>query len=358
MKTIKRIASLVFVLLLMLSLCAGVFAEDPASGGSTTTTSSGYVVRLYPGNSDVGTLASGDAVMTQQVASGADVTFTLNQVKIEDDRFYAKGFREAGHDNNPVFTFGTSVTITRDTDFVIAYGMKSTAVKYTVYYKHATTGADLIAPQTYYGNAGDKPVVAFQYIENFMPQAYNLTKTLSDDETQNILTFRYEPIPEVPVQQNQVVPANNNANANANAGANANANANAGANANANANAGDNANANANAGTNANTNANAGTNAGTGENANAGTNAGTGENAGGAGTEPTTPTQPEEIIDLDVPQAGPGQQQQGQSDNGPFGGPSKAIYLASGLVILGLLGIPLVFFLRRRKEKKEEAQEK
>ena len=172
MKKFRKIAALAFALVLMFSLCATAFAE-PAN-------SSDYTVRFYGGNDGVGTLLVGSGnVYSQTVASGTGVTITADQVKVNDERYYAKGFREAGHDNNPVYAFGTSVAVTRDIDFVIAYGMRSSAVTYTVYYKHATTGADLLAPQTFWGNEGDKPVVAFQYIENFMPQAYNLTKTLS-----------------------------------------------------------------------------------------------------------------------------------------------------------------------------------
>ena len=349
MKKFRKIAALAFALVLMFSLCSAVFAAEPDEDATGTL----YTVRLYGGNDEVGTLTVGsDGVYTQQLPPGK-VTFTADKVKVNDDRFYAKGFREAGHDNNPIFTFGAAAPVERDIDYVIAYGMKSTAVKYTVRYRHATTGVDLIGAQTFYGNVGDKPVVAFLYLENYMPQAYNLTKTLSATESENEFIFLYEPIPQV--QNNgaaQVVPAaNQNANANANAGANANANANNNANANANNNAG--ANANANAGTNegANANANANANAGTNEGANANANAGA--NTGEA--EGTAPTVPEEIIDLDVPLAGPGQQQ-GEPGSGPFSGPSKAVYAAVGLVILALAGIPLFFFLKRRKTEKKEKQ--
>ena len=38
---------------------------------------------------------------------------------------------------------------------------------------------------------GDRPVVAFLYIDGYEPQAYNLTKTLSKNEADNIFTFVY-----------------------------------------------------------------------------------------------------------------------------------------------------------------------
>ena len=343
MKKIRKYLALLFALVLILSLCASAFAD-----GTT------YTVRIYGGDSEVGELKA-DAVPMQTVADGDSVTFTEDMVEVKDPRYYPKGFREAGHDNNPLITFGAKVKITRDTDFVIAYGMKSTAVKYTVRYRHATTGVDLIGAQTFYGNVGDKPVVAFLYLENYMPQAYNLTKTLSATESENEFIFLYEPIPQV--QNNgaaQVVPgANNNANAGANAGANANNNAGANANNNAGANANANAGTNEGANANANANANAGTNEGV--NANEGANANANEGANTGEAEGTAPTVPEEIIDLDVPLAGPGQQQ-GEPGSGPFSGPSKAVYAAVGLVILALAGIPLFFFLKRRKTEKKEKQ--
>lgn len=40
---------------------------------------------------------------------------------------------------------------------------------------------------------GSKPVVAYRYIENYVPQALSLTKTLSDNEAENVFTFKYAP---------------------------------------------------------------------------------------------------------------------------------------------------------------------
>lgn len=39
-------------------------------------------------------------------------------------------------------------------------------------------------------------MVAYHYIEGYQPQAYNLTKTLSKNEAENVFTFVYEPVPE------------------------------------------------------------------------------------------------------------------------------------------------------------------
>ncbi len=65
-------------------------------------------------------------------------------------------------------------------------------VAYTVHYQDAS-GKSLAESQTFYGNVGDKPVVAYRYIENYIPDALALTKTLSDNESENVFTFTYAP---------------------------------------------------------------------------------------------------------------------------------------------------------------------
>ena len=79
-----------------------------------------------------------------------------------------------------------------DADYVVAYGIKGNQVAYTVQYQDED-GNTLAESQTFYGNVGDKPVVAYRYIENFVPQALALTKTLSENEADNVFTFTYAP---------------------------------------------------------------------------------------------------------------------------------------------------------------------
>lgn len=65
-------------------------------------------------------------------------------------------------------------------------------VAYTVNYQDAS-GKALAESQTFYGNVGDKPIVAYQYIENYIPDALALTKTLSNNVSENVFTFTYKP---------------------------------------------------------------------------------------------------------------------------------------------------------------------
>jgi hypothetical protein len=61
---------------------------------------------------------------------------------------------------------------------------------YTVRYVDQA-GNDLIAADTFYGKIGDKPMVAFRYVEGYLPASYYITGTLK--ESNNVFTFAYNP---------------------------------------------------------------------------------------------------------------------------------------------------------------------
>ncbi len=127
-------------------------------------------------------LAYGD-IVSVNVQSCVDVT--------ESSRYYVKGLRESGRDNN---TAGyAAFCVESDQDYVVAYGIKGDMVAYTVQYQDENGNA-LLESSSYYGTVGDQPVIAFLYIENYQPQAYNLTKTLSSNEADNVFTFVYTQI--------------------------------------------------------------------------------------------------------------------------------------------------------------------
>ena len=198
------------------------------------------------------------------------------------DGYYVKGIKESGKD-----TFMTGYRVTQDQDFIVVYGVKGREVRYVIRYLEYGTNTVLAEEQTFYADPGDKPVSSYIYIEGYQPYL-RTTKTLVEDESQNVLFAYYTAIPAPAAAAAGGGGGGGGAAAggNANAGANANAgNGNAGANANANA---DNANANAN--TDNNANAAAGT-----------------DNNTAAPTQPTTPPQAyaqlEDIQDLDVPLA-------------------------------------------------------
>jgi hypothetical protein len=108
----------------------------------------------------------------------------------EDNIHYIKGFKETGRDNSSYAVSRTLGKVTADMDFVITYGVPGDMVKYTVLYIDEA-GNTLHEPDEYYGKVGDAPIVSHQYIEGYLPHAYNVTKTLVEDESQNVMTFTY-----------------------------------------------------------------------------------------------------------------------------------------------------------------------
>lgn len=154
-----------------------------------------YTLTFYAGNH--GTFADGQDVMKitgleygQRVHLDAFAGSTA--VMIEDgSKYYVQGVRKAGGDTSSQVS-SEWVEITGDVDYVAAYGIKGNQVAYTVNYQDVNGNA-LMESRTFYGNVGDKPVVAYQYIEGYQPRAYNMTKTLSANEADNVFTFTYVP---------------------------------------------------------------------------------------------------------------------------------------------------------------------
>ena len=109
----------------------------------------------------------------------------------EDSKYYIQGIRESGRDNNTVGN--SSFAVDSDREYVVAYGIRGNMVTYQVNYQDAQ-GNTLAPSQNFYGVVGDRPVVAFQYIEGYQPQAYNLTGTLGSNEADNVFTFVYRPV--------------------------------------------------------------------------------------------------------------------------------------------------------------------
>lgn len=126
--------------------------------------------------------------------TGTSFTIDINDIMMTDKRYYPRGFRIAGHDNDE----STGVTnlnfnkLTEDVAYEVAYGIKGDMVAYKVEFVDQS-GAELAPSKTYYGMIGDKPVVAYTYVEGYVPNAYNLAKTLKKDESENVFTFVYTP---------------------------------------------------------------------------------------------------------------------------------------------------------------------
>ena len=181
MKILKKMAVTAAAITFLLSLSLmTASAAAPEKGYD-------YKITLHAGNR--GTIDGKAESITVNASYGTNVTFDLSRVQVNDGKYYVKGVRLSGRDNNTSVA-APAFQVTGDADYVVAYGIKGDQVAYTVKYQDAS-GKQLAPDSTFYGNVGDKPIVAYKYIEKYVPKALALTKTLSKNEAENVFTFVY-----------------------------------------------------------------------------------------------------------------------------------------------------------------------
>ncbi len=169
------------------------------SGAQGTFTSDG--VKVYSAGKSVSGISKtlspdGSVITVSGIPYGSRVSFSTNCVTLSDGaKYYVKGIRESGMDNNTISA--NFFEVTSDLEYVVGYGLIADSVAYTVEYKD-NRGNTLLPSVTHYGNVGDRPVIAFVEIDGYVPQAYNLTGTLFADAKDNVFTFRYTPLAELP----------------------------------------------------------------------------------------------------------------------------------------------------------------
>ncbi|MBQ6622301.1 MAG: hypothetical protein IJH75_05660 [Mogibacterium sp.] len=275
-----------------------------------------YKVQIYSGSQ--GHFAGDTKVWEQEFEPGDTVDISLSDLgyELDNSKYYVRGFRITGHDNDETTGF-QNLNFVADTDvsYEVAYGLKGALVSYTVQYQDEN-GNTLRSNDKLYGMPGDKPVVAYRYVEGYQPRAYNLAKTLSTDESQNIITFIYD----------KAAANGGNNNGNNNNGGNNNGN---------NGNGGNGGRPGPQApGTAFNP---------AGTNAPQGAEAGISENA--------------QIGDIETPQASTPQQYQDLDQNGSSTDNSYGSTILIGLAaaMAALLAL-LVFLIRRRGEEDEEEE--
>lgn len=187
MKKWKRL----LVSLLTVSMTLGASTMSVMADDTTQYT---YKVTLSAGNK--GTINGQSKIEKSDISYGSKFSFdntALYNIQVTDDRYYVKGIRLSGRDNASSKRLDApAFTVEGDADYVVAYGIKGNMVAYTVKYQDAS-GNSLAESQTFYGNVGDKPVVAYRYVENYIPDALALTKTLSNNVSENVFTFTYKP---------------------------------------------------------------------------------------------------------------------------------------------------------------------
>lgn len=193
-----RVGAVLIAICMVAALALPALAADTASDETYS-----YTVRIFPG--DKGTIDGKKDPIIKVVEPGHTWTGTDfdygTSAASDTDKYYVRGIREAGRDNNTTNNdlIYPSFTVTRDIDLVIAYGIKGSDVEYTVHYVELGTGKELLKSRTYHGNVGDKPAVAYLYVEDYVPQYENITGTLDADASKNDWTFYYVKIDDASV---------------------------------------------------------------------------------------------------------------------------------------------------------------
>ena len=170
-----------------------------------------YTVTFYAGNQgvfsgtqglqinskgDVSISSQEDRISISGLTWGDVVSFDINQGAVslnEESKYYVQGLRMSGRDNDEQLE-EPAFWVTGDEDYVVAYGIRGDMTSYTVNYVDEN-GNELAPSRTYYGNVGDRPVVAYLYMEGYNPEALTLTRTLSANQADNVFTFEYRTNP-------------------------------------------------------------------------------------------------------------------------------------------------------------------
>lgn len=164
------------------------------SGAQGTFSGAGAIqVRKGSGNSEAASInSSGDKITVSGLEYGDVISCDAQDgVSLNDNsKYYVKGIRLSGRDNKTVSY--SAFEVNGDQDYVVAYGIPGELAEYTVNYVDAA-GNKLADSMTYYGNVGDEPVIAYLYIDGYIPDNYNQTGTLVSDASKNVFNFVYSP---------------------------------------------------------------------------------------------------------------------------------------------------------------------
>lgn len=191
---------------LCLSMAFALLATGKTTGWAKDYT---YTVTIYAGNQGTIKNASGISVASKN-PSGVHISTGKNKIVItglsygdniscnaqrtvamdSDSRYYVMGIRLSGRDNNTIAK-NAAFTVAESQDYVIAYGILGEMTEYTVNYVDEQ-GNKLAESQTYMGNVGDEPVLAYLYVDGYVPVERNITKQLVADASQNVFEFVYK----------------------------------------------------------------------------------------------------------------------------------------------------------------------
>lgn len=200
MKNTNGLLKTIFTAVLCFAVFAGTLLVLPANMAYAADDDEEYTYTITVNSGKEGTFSDGKTVKLGPYHYGDSCTVNINSLGLtvnDSDTYYARGLKVSGHDNDEVskrdyqsYTF----PVTSDESFSVAYALKGNMVKYVVNYVDEG-GAAIHGSETFYGMIGDFPVVSYQAVNGYLPDAYNKGKTLSEDESQNVFTFVYSENP-------------------------------------------------------------------------------------------------------------------------------------------------------------------
>ncbi len=197
------------------AVCAVLLAISPLGAADVWAAEpyeTTYKVMIYSGNKGTfnGTACvsgAGEATLSTSntiVVSGLHYGDTLNirvsstngtiNLNSEDGgKYQPTGTRRSGRDNSEAFdqenatSPSRTYTVTSDRTFVVTYSVPGNMVPYTVNYVLAGTNNPIPGSeaQTFYGVAGEKPVVSAPYFEGYSPVYRAITGTLKKGQENN-----------------------------------------------------------------------------------------------------------------------------------------------------------------------------
>ncbi|XCP85590.1 hypothetical protein ABXS75_01950 [Roseburia hominis] len=150
-------------------------------------------------------LAGADTIVVSGLHYGDTISINVSStngaisLNPEDGgKYQPTGTRRSGRDNSEAFDKENTTspsriyTVTSDRTFVVTYGVPGKMVPYTVSYVLAdtTTPVPGSEAQTFYGVAGEKPVVSAPYFEGYTPVYKAITGTLRRGQ-ENTWVFEY-----------------------------------------------------------------------------------------------------------------------------------------------------------------------
>ncbi len=181
----KKILTILAVILLLNIFGSSVQAEDGKEEEKDT-----YTVTVSAGLHGMLEDEKGNKVKQINVQIKAGGEWNPNDYVIKqddiDELYYFKGYHVAGIEGS----LAGAQDITHDIVFVASYGIENNLVEYYVNYVDENGNGIGPVRNTYVGNVGDKPVIAFVHINGYAPKVRNYTGTLTEDEALEF-TFEY-----------------------------------------------------------------------------------------------------------------------------------------------------------------------